>query len=358
MGLMPGMTNRHALPTQPWLALGMRAEVSPTLPCSRHPSQAFGELMRVGNESKKQFMLYPTARLVQGGQGRVLWAMNGRLRLGILPVRLFANGNTFFLQRVHLKPGAVQPVLVHNTFQARLGAASQRARNPAAALTLLAAGAVLRGVGEASQIPVCRAVVHSRLRVLEAACRRRAVPHLGRRAAAQPARCVAAAAGSPGVAAVHRPQPLAQRDTPPRRWPRRRGAARPVLGQRHRRRRPQPGQPHAAGGVAPAQPAQRPSPGPGAGPHAAHPAAGVPLRPVLVPRPPRLSRARLGAGAPVRVCAGSADGREPLGGAGCCALRLQELATQRLKRAAPTVAQFELRIAYRQAAFLEARRGA
>ena len=51
--------------------------------------QAFGELMRVGPEglSKKQFMLFPSARLVQGGQGRVLWAMNNKASAGAWATR-------------------------------------------------------------------------------------------------------------------------------------------------------------------------------------------------------------------------------------------------------------------------------
>jgi hypothetical protein len=87
--------------------------------------QAFGELMRVGPE--KRYMLYPRAALVPGGGGRVLWAMNGRVRLGILPVQLFANGHTFFVQSTQLRPGAPQPFTVHNTFQF-YGAAGKRAR--------------------------------------------------------------------------------------------------------------------------------------------------------------------------------------------------------------------------------------
>ncbi len=87
--------------------------------------QAFGELMRVGPE--KRYMLYPRASLVPGGDGRVLWALNGRVRLGVLPVQLFANGHTYFVQRTHLLPGAEQPFTVHNTFQF-YGAAGKRAR--------------------------------------------------------------------------------------------------------------------------------------------------------------------------------------------------------------------------------------
>lgn len=87
--------------------------------------QAFGELMRMGPEGKS--MLYPRLRLVPGGQGRVAWAMNGRVRLGVLPVALFANGHTFFVQAAHRRPGAPQPVLVHNTFQF-FGESGKRAR--------------------------------------------------------------------------------------------------------------------------------------------------------------------------------------------------------------------------------------
>lgn len=79
--------------------------------------QAFGELMRMGPEGKS--MMYPPTalKLVPGGQGRVFWAMNSRVRLGVLPVGLFANGHTFFVQAAQALPGAPWPVLVHNTFQ-------------------------------------------------------------------------------------------------------------------------------------------------------------------------------------------------------------------------------------------------
>ena len=87
--------------------------------------QAFGELMRVGPD--KRYMLYPHATLVPGGAGRALWAMNGRVRLGVLPVQLFANGHTFFVQGAQKRPGVVQPFIVHNTFQF-YGAVGKRAR--------------------------------------------------------------------------------------------------------------------------------------------------------------------------------------------------------------------------------------
>ena len=87
--------------------------------------QAFGELLRVGPEQR--YMLYPRASLVPGGAGRVLWAMNDRVRLGILPLQLFANGHTYFVQRTQLLPGIVAPYVVHNTFQF-YSAAGKRAR--------------------------------------------------------------------------------------------------------------------------------------------------------------------------------------------------------------------------------------
>ena len=93
--------------------------------------QAFGELLRVGPEQR--YMLYPRASLVSGGAGRVLWAMNDRVRLGILPLQLFANGHTFFVQRTQLLPGIVAPFVVHNTFQF-YSAAGKRARFAGAGL--------------------------------------------------------------------------------------------------------------------------------------------------------------------------------------------------------------------------------
>jgi hypothetical protein len=99
--------------------------------------QAFGELMRVGPE--KRYMLYPRASLVEGGDGRVLRALNGRVRLGVLPVQLFANGHTYFVQGTHLLPGAAQPYIVHNTFQF-YGAAGKRARFMGAGLWWNSAG--------------------------------------------------------------------------------------------------------------------------------------------------------------------------------------------------------------------------
>lgn len=93
--------------------------------------QAFGEVLRVGPEQR--YMLYPQAALVPGGGGRVLWAMNERVRLGILPLQLFANGHTFFVQRTQLLPGIVAPYVVHNTFQF-YSAAGKRARFAGAGL--------------------------------------------------------------------------------------------------------------------------------------------------------------------------------------------------------------------------------
>lgn len=49
------------------------------------------------------------------------------MKLGVLPVALFANGHTFFVQASHLRPGAPPPVLVHNTFQF-FGESGKRAR--------------------------------------------------------------------------------------------------------------------------------------------------------------------------------------------------------------------------------------
>lgn len=103
--------------------------------------QAFGELLRVGPEQR--YMLYPRASIVPGGSGRVLWAMNDRVRLGILPLQLFANGHTFFVQRTQLLPGIVAPYVVHNTFQF-YSAAGKRARFAGAGLWWNASQSVAR----------------------------------------------------------------------------------------------------------------------------------------------------------------------------------------------------------------------
>jgi hypothetical protein len=59
---------------------------------------------------------------VDKSQGRVFFAMNNRVRLGILPLDRFANGHTFFLQRAQeivdtFTPHPTMPLMVHNTFQ-------------------------------------------------------------------------------------------------------------------------------------------------------------------------------------------------------------------------------------------------
>lgn len=43
-------------------------------------------------------------------------AYGGHLRMGILPTSLFANGHTYYVQRMFEKHG-VHPYVVHNTFQ-------------------------------------------------------------------------------------------------------------------------------------------------------------------------------------------------------------------------------------------------
>lgn len=43
-------------------------------------------------------------------------AYGGHIRMGLLPSSMFANGHTFYLQRMYAEHG-VKPYVVHNTFQ-------------------------------------------------------------------------------------------------------------------------------------------------------------------------------------------------------------------------------------------------
>eukprot|EP00897_Mesotaenium_endlicherianum_P005887 jgi/Mesen1/5326/ME000266S04511 len=51
-----------------------------------------------------------------GGGGGLVYAYDGSLKLGILPVTLFAGGHTFFTQRLYRRTG-LKPFSVHTTFQ-------------------------------------------------------------------------------------------------------------------------------------------------------------------------------------------------------------------------------------------------
>lgn len=64
--------------------------------------QAFGELMRMGPEGRS--MLYPRLRLVPGGQGRVAFAMNGRVRGSSLVPCIAKEREKVILPVIHSRP--------------------------------------------------------------------------------------------------------------------------------------------------------------------------------------------------------------------------------------------------------------
>lgn len=72
--------------------------------------QAFNMLARMGPGTPG--MMDPLIP-VRGGEDRVFWCMNKEVRLGIMPLHLFQNGHTYFVQRVETD----HALMVHNTFQ-------------------------------------------------------------------------------------------------------------------------------------------------------------------------------------------------------------------------------------------------
>eukprot|EP00854_Cymbomonas_tetramitiformis_P033987 gene33987-43930_t len=72
--------------------------------------QAFNMLARMGPGNPG--MMDPLIP-VRGGEDRVFWCMNKEVRLGIMPLHLFQNGHTYFVQRAETD----HALMVHNTFQ-------------------------------------------------------------------------------------------------------------------------------------------------------------------------------------------------------------------------------------------------
>jgi len=76
---------------------------------------AFNDLFRRGPKDEKGQPGPPGWRNHESGD-RSIWAYGGTLRMGLMPSSTFANGHTYYLQRMHEKH-RLNAFVVHNTFQ-------------------------------------------------------------------------------------------------------------------------------------------------------------------------------------------------------------------------------------------------